>query len=96
MVTVTNSGENMEDHGEDWRIERYFQSEPDGTHHWGVYERVRTGAINPEILPGGRMTAQTSGVHPVLGVPTNEEFVWVKRFAGTEEAVREFVAERTR
>ena len=82
-----------EDQEGNWRIERQFRHEPDGTYMWAVYQRTHTGLEKPEHDAQGNVTKPgLLGVHPVHKGETHEEWVWVRKFGGTEEQAREFIA----
>lgn len=79
-LKVTQHRDGLEDHGDNWRIEKRFLAEPcqkdkDGKdipgtspgHFWVVYERVETGAA-PEVKnsKGEVITPKKLALHPVI------------------------------
>lgn len=97
-VKVNKVHDNLEDHGNDWRIERRFRPEADGTHHWVVYEKQ---TVEDTVLPkkdaSGNVTEPGKmGTHPVHGEPTTFTYVWIPRFNGPEEQARDYIAKRAR
>jgi hypothetical protein len=77
-LKVTKHREDMEDHGEDFRIEKRNRVEEDGTYHWEVYRRQHTGLKvkdehadkGLEFTPGVKLHAnehlEQKGKHPVI------------------------------
>lgn len=70
------------DHG-DFRLERRWMQEADGSYLWVVYKRVPTGS-----------DGVTPGVHPVIlnehgnPIDTLHTHVWIVLFTGPEDEAR--------
>ncbi len=64
-LKVTKHHETMEDHGEDFRIERENRV-TDGQYNWVVYKRVETGLVLKDEHKGSTGEVTTPGVafHP--------------------------------
>lgn len=86
----------LEEHGDNWRIERHWAAELDGSYKWGVYERVDTGARGAQAQRDGKTTVEEVGEHPVHGDATVYRFVWVPKFKGTEQQARDFLAQNAK
>jgi hypothetical protein len=94
QVTKDKNHEFLEHHGDEWRMERYYQQNPDGSWTWGVYQRTHTGLEHPEVdKKTGEVTKPgLLGIHPVHKGETHDEYVWVKKHAGSEESAREYIS----
>lgn len=102
VLKVTKHSDTLEDYGDDFRIERHFRSQPDGTYLWSVFRRVPTGLVLKDefkddpgepLAPGGVVgyaveKIKKPGTHPVHKSPVGLSHVWVDVFTGPENAAR--------
>jgi hypothetical protein len=101
QMKVTKHHEFMEDHGDDYRIERDYTGQPDGSYNWTVFKREHTGLQlkdenksdkGEDAGPGVRSYAvnviKKAGVHPVHKTDTGLSHVWMPVFKGPENAAR--------